>query len=171
MKVPLHGEGPRIDDPVEMLQACHEKVRRFATLAQRLRDHVAAHGADAQARSAAEAVLRYFDIAAVLHHEDEERDFFPALRRAGDAGLARSIDELQAEHDELAQSWQRLRPWLQAVAAGKALPAPAEVDLFAQAYCRHADREESEVYPHAKLLDADRTRAICDAMVARRMPR
>lgn len=160
--------GPRIDDPIEMLRACHEKVRRFATLAQRLRDHVAVQGADEQARSAAQAVLRYFDTAAVLHHEDEERDLFPALREAGDARLVQAIDELHAEHEVLARSWQGVRDWLQAVEAGEAAQAPPQLDVFAQAYRRHADCEEAEIYPHAGLLDAGRTRAICDAMVARR---
>lgn len=160
--------GPRIDDPIEMLRACHEKVRRFATLAQRLRDHVAVHGADAEARSAAEAVLRYFDLAAVLHHEDEECDLFPALRESGDAALVQAIDELHAEHKVLTQTWQRVRPWLLAVAQGGQVQAAPEVDAFAQSYCRHADREEAEIYPHAGLLQAERTRAICDAMVARR---
>lgn len=34
--------GPHIDDPLELLLACHDKIRRFTDLAMRLRGHVAA---------------------------------------------------------------------------------------------------------------------------------
>src|SRR5215472_17762851 len=65
--------------PLEMLAACHDRMRdRCATLL-RLRPHVAAKGADAAASSAARSVIRYFDSAARDHHADEEQDLFPAL--------------------------------------------------------------------------------------------
>lgn len=170
MKKPLpQPVAPSIDDPVELLLACHGQIRRFAGLAQRLRGHVQARGADGEAREAAAAVLRYFDLAAVLHHEDEDIDLFPALREAGDAALRARIDALQAQHAELARLWGAVRPWLVEVAAGRLHPIPGEVDAFADAYRAHADREESEVYPHAPLLDAARLRAISASMVRRRM--
>jgi hypothetical protein len=52
-----------LDQPFELLAGCHDRVRRSLALLQRLVEHVRAHGADAQARSAADDVLRYFDIA------------------------------------------------------------------------------------------------------------
>ena len=57
---------------IEMLMACHEKVRHFAKLADRIAAHITEHGADPQAREAAKSVMRYFDIAAPLHHADED---------------------------------------------------------------------------------------------------
>ena len=44
---------PSIEDPLELLKACHDKVRRFSALVPRLRDHLARHGPDAQAQEAA----------------------------------------------------------------------------------------------------------------------
>jgi hypothetical protein len=41
--------------------------------------HLAAHGADEEARAAAASVMRYFDSSANHHHDDEEHDLFPAL--------------------------------------------------------------------------------------------
>lgn len=170
MRPLLQPVAPSIDDPIELLRACHDKVRRFAGLALRLRDHLAAKGADDQAQEAAKSILRYFDMAAPLHHEDEDLDLFPALRALGDAVLTASIDELEAEHDSLGHLWRALRPWLTATATGQACETPVEVDEFATAYPRHAGREEAEIYPAAAGLSASQLRQISDAMVRRRTP-
>ena len=67
------------EQPFEMLEACHDRVRRSLALLRRIVDHVDAHGHDAASRSAVADVLRYFDLAGPHHHEDEEEDLFPAL--------------------------------------------------------------------------------------------
>ena len=168
---------PSIDDPIELLRACHDKVRRFADLTIRLRDHVATHGADKQAQEAAQAILRYFNIAAPLHHDDEEQDLFPALRALGDVGdvglegLNHAIDDLAAEHIKLGALWQGLQAWLQDLAQGTVQAAPSTVDDFAQAYKAHAQREEDEVYPAASQLSAAQRQHISAAMVRRRTAR
>lgn len=162
---------PRIDDPMALLRACHEKVVRFTTLAQRLQAHVRTHGADRQAQEAAHSVLRYFTLAAPLHHADEDEDLFVALRALGQPALSARIDALQAEHDALAGRWAEVRPWLQAIAAGQAPAGPdPDVDGFATRYREHAHAEETEVYPHAAALRPSDLRALADAMVARRQP-
>ena len=148
--------------------ACHDKVRRFAGLTVRLRDHLASKGVDGQAKEAANAILRYFNIAAPLHHDDEEVDLFPALRELNDTQLNHSMAQLEAEHAELAGIWRSLGPWLEATASGTAHPAPPSVEAFAQRYPAHAQREEIEVYPYASRLTADQIKQISAAMVARR---
>lgn len=160
---------PHIDDPMALLRACHEKVVRFTTLAQRLQAHVRTKGVDEQAREAAQAVLRYFTLAAPLHHADEDDDLFVALRLLDHAPLTARIDALQAEHGALGQRWTEVRPWLEAIAAGKT-PAGTEpdVDGFATRYREHARAEETDVYPHAAELSPGTLRALADAMVARR---
>ncbi len=153
---------------MEMLHACHDKVRHFAQLTARLATHVAQHGADRQAQDAAQSVLRYFDLAAPLHHEDEEADLFPALRALGDRELNARIDALEAEHAELAAVWQTTRSWLTRIHAGEAEPPPVEANHFAQAYPAHADREEQDIYPHANRLPAPLLREIGTKMAQRR---
>lgn len=170
MRPLLQPVAPSIDDPIELLQACHDKVRRFAGLTLRLRAHVAERGPDAQAQEAARSILRYFDMAAPLHHDDEDRDLFPALRSLAQPELTNCIDELQAQHESLGHLWHALRPWLNATAEGQACPPPAEVDEFAVAYPAHAAREEAEIYPAAAQLSAAQLRQISDAMVRRRTP-
>ena len=75
------------EQPFEMLAACHDRVRRSLTLLQRMIEHIQAKGHDAQSRAAVADVLRYFDLAAP-HHLDEERHVFAVLAAAGDATLA-----------------------------------------------------------------------------------
>ena len=164
----LQPVAPTIANPIELLQACHDKVRRFAGLTLRLRTHLAEHGPDAQAQEAATSILRYFDMAAPLHHDDEDLDLFPALRALGQADLNASISELEAQHEPLGQLWQALRPWLTATAAGQPCEVPSEADDFAVAYPAHAAREETEIYPAAAHLSAAQLRHISDAMVKRR---
>ena len=155
-----------------LLRACHEKVVRFTTLAQRLQAHVRQQGVDEQAGEAAQAVLRYFTLAAPLHHADEDDDLFVALRALGHLTLTARIDALQAEHDTLGQQWAEVRPWLEAIAAGQLPSAPGpDVDGFATRYRDHAHAEESDVYPHAAELSPAALKALADAMVARRQPR
>ena len=170
MRPLLQPVAPSIDDPIELLQACHDKVRRFAGLTLRLRAHVAERGPDAQAQEAARSILRYFDMAAPLHHDDEDRDLFPALRSLAQPELTNCIDELQAQHESLGHLWHALRPWLNATAEGQACPPPAEVDEFAAAYPAHAAREEAEIYPAAAQVSAAQLRQLSDAMVRRRTP-
>ncbi len=162
---------PRIDDPMALLRACHEKVVRFTKLAQRLQAHVRTEGVDEQAREAAQAVLRYFTLAAPLHHADEDNDLFVALRGLAQPSLTTRIDALQAEHDALGERWAEVRPWLETIASGQTPLGPdPDVDGFATRYREHAHAEETEVYPHAAKLSPSALQALADAMVARRQP-
>ena len=165
---PLHSPPPSFEEPLDMLQACHEKVRHFARLAPKVAAHVAQHGVDQQARDAAQAIMRYFDLAAPLHHQDEEDDLFPALKTLNDPALNDMIDALTAEHDQLAGLWRITREWLALIEAGKTEPAPPAIHIFAQAYPAHADREEQDIYPHANRLPAALLRDIGTKMAQRR---
>lgn len=82
------------NEPFEMLDACHERVGRMLALLQRLREHLEGGRADEPARQAARDVMRYFDLAAPHHHQDEETHVFPALLASGDAALVRLAEAL-----------------------------------------------------------------------------
>jgi len=159
---------PRIDDPIELLLACHEKVHRFTALSLKLQAHVETRGADAQAAEAALAILRYFDVAAPLHHADEDLDLYPALITLGDAVLSEAIQRIQAEHAELSSLWQASRTWLIRVSEGQASAPPPDLTTFAAAYERHAAEEEASLFPQAQRLSEPQRQVICTAMVARR---
>jgi hemerythrin-like domain-containing protein len=145
--------------PLEMLAACHLRVQAQCQTLQRLVSHLAAHGADRQAREAATAVMRYFDSAARHHHEDEEIDLFPALlvsMAGSDAVCLRELTAaLAADHRALETQWRALRALLEGVAAGAPVALGAQpVQAFVETYQQHIAREESELLPlAARLLD------------------
>lgn len=169
---PVLAEG--FEAPLEMLAACHHRIRSQCATLLRLRLHVAAVGADAAAASAARRVIRYFDTAARDHHDDEEQDLFPALFEAmagSDPVCIRGLtDSLTNDHRELERLWSTVRPWLVAVEAGKtASPEAAAIDSFVDLYDRHANREEQELLPMAvRLLGMTQLGQICQSMRLRR---
>ena len=143
--------------PLEMLAACHGRIRDKCATLLKLRTHVAAHGADPAARTAARGVIRYFDSSARHHHDDEEQDLFPALLESmagSDPVCIRELTRALADdHRRLEELWGAVRPWLVAVHGGKALPADdAAIDDFVGLYERHAAREEQELFPMAERL-------------------
>jgi iron-sulfur cluster repair protein YtfE (RIC family) len=167
-------EAPGFETPLEMLIACHGRIRDHCATLLRVRTHVAAHGADAAAGGAAHGVVHYFDRGARDHHVDEEEDLFPALIESmagSDPVCIRDLaDALTAEHRELERLWAPVRAWLGAVAMGKSSsPAPAEIEPFVALYERHAAREEAELFPMAqRLLESEALAAIGQSMRRRR---
>lgn len=157
--------------PFEMLAACHERVERMLKLIERLAAHLPEHGCDAQAQDAARDVMRYFDVAAPAHHEDEERHVLPALRASGDEAFAAQLEQ---EHRAMARRWFEVRRALAEVCAGQWSVASAAVDFatwraFAALYRAHAAAEDSVAFPVAqRTLDADQQQAMGREMAGRR---
>lgn len=163
------------EQPYEMLTACHERVQRTLDLLERLITHVAQHGHDAQSRSAAADVLRYFDLAAPLHHQDEELHVFPPLLAGEDAALQAVVRRLQAEHREMETCWAALRPtllrWREAEASDAAPDATlrSQAERFAQLYAGHIPVEETVVFASARAgMDAAQQATMGQEMQARR---
>lgn len=164
---------PSFDEPLEVLAASHEHIEAQLRALERLGPHLAANGCDAGARSAAQALLSYFDGGGALHHQDEDGDLFPLLRaRAaaqGRAAIAAAVEELEREHATMEAQWGRLRRQLLAIAGGEARLDPEEVVRFAWLYRRHMDRESAVLIPFAReALDARERAALGARMAARR---
>ena len=163
------------DEPLEMLQGCHRRIERQLDTLKRLRVHLAERGVDAEASAAAQAVLRYFALAAANHHEDEEKDLFPLLEaRIGDAGEAARFrafrESLEQDHRALEASWARLKKPLEAIGDGISRPLPeTQVHAFVCAYAHHILSEERNLLEFCNrwLTDADRE-TLGRAMAARR---
>lgn len=169
----LKDPGPSFDEPLEMLAACHERIEdKLATL-ERLRPHLASKGSDAEARVAAQAILRYFDTSGAFHHQDEDEDLFPLLRaRAAERSrgdLSRLIDELGREHATMTGEWQRLREELVGITQGDTRLDAEGVARFARLYRQHIQRETATVLPFARetLTLGERT-TLGERMAARR---
>lgn len=167
----LTGEAaPGFDQPLEMLEACHGRIARQCDTLEKLQAHLPRHGADLQARQAAQAILTYFDTAAVHHHDDEERNLFPLLELADAPGACDLVELLTREHDELALLWRRLRPALAELAASRPAALDAEVaQRFVALYRSHIEFENSRLLPLARAsLAADALARLGRAMAARR---
>jgi hemerythrin-like domain-containing protein len=161
------------EQPFEMLTACHERVDRMLRLLGRLREHLAKHGADPDARQAAQDVMRYFDQAAPQHHHDEELHVFPPLVAQGDPQTMALVCRLQQDHLQMEQRWAQARQVLAAIAAGEldslSPDQGAALDVFAGIYAGHIEAEEQLAYPAAeKLLDERAIATMGQEMMKRR---
>lgn len=166
--------GAGFDQPVEMWLACHERVQRFAALLSRLAEHLREQGADDDAQVTAVSIRRYFNEAAPRHHEDEEVDMFPRLRErldtAADKTLLDVLDQVEADHLEMAGLWNRLDQVLAAISRGEqAALEQSLIDRFATMYRHHIDAEERVLLPALKrVLKKNDWQAVGRAMAERR---
>jgi hemerythrin-like domain-containing protein len=174
MTAAIHFSAPAsgFDDPLGLWLACHQRVRRFVAMLDRLAGHVARSGADEPAQQAAAAIRRYFNEAAPHHHEDEELDLFPLLRERtpGAPELVAAIERLEADHLTLAAHWRTLDTALARLAAGEpAVPPAAAVAAFAATYDAHIEVEETVLLPAMRAFFAPEDwRRIGAAMAERR---
>lgn len=144
------------EEPFAMLKACHERVQRTLSLLGRLRAHVRLQGGDESARQAARDVLRYFDTAAPLHHQDEELHVFPPLLVQGEPEAVALVQRLLQDHQDMVADWAAARLPLQALAEGQASTFSAAdeavLERFARRYARHIADEEGAAYPAVQQL-------------------
>jgi len=174
MSALFSGPAADFDHPIDILDGCHERIRRYGMTIVRLASHLESKGADAQARAAAAGVVRYFDTAGADHHRDEEDDLFPALTRYVSSqelnALFDLLHRLRADHVRLDVLWQDMRTRLCAVVEGHANTLDATVAAgFGEAYEGHIALEEAELLPLARrVLDDDLLHALGARMARRR---
>lgn len=130
------------DEPIEMLYACHGRVKQFCRQLLLLPDYIAQHGCNQAVKNDVQQILNYFNQAAPLHHDDEEKDFFPALAQKLPQ-TQQAIDELESQHEALHQNWYTLRDRLQALLAGEVENIEPElIKRFVAGYDLHISIEE-----------------------------
>ena len=166
--------GVGFEAPFDMLEACHERVERTLNLLLRLQQHVLTHGCDTQAVQAAQDILRYFDLAAPLHHQDEELHVFPPLLAGNNAVARDAVHRLLAQHRQMEGAWGAMRRVLLDMAAPAEDTPPrslsdAEVRAFVDLYRDHMRLEEEVAYPAARtVMDAEQLRSAGAEMQSRR---
>jgi len=170
----LADPAPDFDQPVAVLKHCHGRIRKQLATLEKLLAHLPEHGADEQARQAATAVLKYFDKAAHLHHEDEEQDLLPmllAVAKGEDAATLQALAPvILQEHKDMDAMWQDLHEQLTGIADGSGTQLSASiVRRFVQSYHGHMEREEGIVAPMAlRLFGPDQMARLGSAMRRRR---
>jgi len=170
---PFATPAPAFDEPMEMLAACHERIEAQLCTLEKLVEHLPAKGADAVAREAAVAVMRYFDTAGVDHHRDEDEDIFPLLRHLAAERrrpeVSAVINGLEEDHATMDAQWARVRQRLEAIAAGRDARLDAEdVGRFVWLYRRHIEKEAALVLPFAREAVSETERAALGSRMAAR---
>ncbi len=140
------------DDPIAMLFECHNRVRVSLDLLQKINVHLKTKGRNTHTAHAAADVLRYFDIAAPLHHQDEELHVFPHLRESHVVAIQTYVARVQEEHRQMDDQWLKLRTFLLEVAneeisAKWSQTFEQKVLSFQAMYKEHMDIEEQLLLP------------------------
>lgn len=170
----LPDTAPDFDQPVAVLKHCHGRIRKQLATLEKLLAHLPAHGADEQARQAAASVLKYFEKAAHLHHDDEEQDLIPMLRAVAQGEDAATLQALAPvilqDHKDMDAMWQDLHEQLTAIADGSSAQLSAStVQRFSQRYLSHMEREEGTMAPMAlRLFSPQQMAQLGQAMQRRR---
>ena len=141
------------DAPLQDFSRCHAGFVTVLEASLGLPEMIATA---ARSRSYAADMVKMFRDSLLAHHDDEERDLFPAVLRVaqpGDEGnRARAmVDQLVREHREIAQLWKQLEPAVQAVANGY-LPRldAAQLTELVTRFNDHVRAEEEEFLPFAQ---------------------
>jgi hemerythrin-like domain-containing protein len=173
MLITLGAKRETSDAPLDLLEACHGRIRRFLSLARAVG---ARELPKAEAVDVAGQVVRYFRVAFPLHLLDEDLSLFPRLQGrepAVDAALAR----MRAEHPVVDAQLLPLVALCEAVhAEGEATFARrgallALAPSIEQAFEAHLVHEEQVLFPAAKrLLTQAEQVALREELRARRMP-
>lgn len=173
-----HVRSPEVgfEQPFAMLAACHDRVRRSLDLLHRLVEHLQTAGHDADARSAAHDVWRYFELAAPAHHLDEEIHLLPRLRDSGDLWLADMARRIEADHEALREVWRQLGPLLREVHESVSALSARSLDAlhacsgrFIAIHERHLRLEDNFAFPAVReLMPAEALAAMGREMQRRR---
>jgi hypothetical protein len=141
------------DAPLQDFSRCHVGFVTVLEAALGLPEMIVAA---ARSRSCAADMLKMFRDRLLAHHDDEERDLFPAVLRVAQPGdeadRARAmVAQLVSQHREIAQLWKQLEPAVQGIANGY-LPRldSALLQELVRRFNEHVRIEEEEFLPFAQ---------------------
>jgi iron-sulfur cluster repair protein YtfE (RIC family) len=142
-------------DALGLMLDCHERIRRFSTLARRLGDMEGA--SPAELRESATQLLRSFSIGLPLHADDEDQSLTPLLLQGGlSRPLVRRLWEMGRQHEALAHQVYALAPlWAELCHAPERHPRLAGAlarggRRVAELIEEHLALEEEHLYPLAR---------------------
>jgi iron-sulfur cluster repair protein YtfE (RIC family) len=141
-------------EPIAGFSRCHEGIlQHLASLA----DLPALAEAAARARAVADETQRFFRAAVYEHHQEEERELFPAVLASATRGTEHAqvqaiVEQLTREHREVETAFEAIEPSLKRVAKGQdatlsGAELAAQVGALVTRYEEHARYEENEFLP------------------------
>ena len=148
------------DTPLQDFSSCHVEFVTVLEAALGLPEMIVTA---ARSRSCATDMLKMFRDRLLAHHDDEERDLFPAVLRSAQAGeeldqAQTMVAQLVREHREIAQLWKQLEPAVKAIANGY-LPRldSALLHELVRRFNEHVRVEEEQFLPFAQQVLARQT--------------
>lgn len=159
-----------MNDPISLMLACHERIRRFTGGLSRLA--ALEDLRDPQAAPAAEAIARYLRMALPLHAADEDESLTPRLQaHCGDGRVFEALEVMERQHREIHGGLPRVLRLLDAVIEGPP-PSRAALSDAADWLCTlmeaHLALEEAVIFPAALDLPPEALAEMAEEMPARR---
>lgn len=148
-------------DVIDLLFACHERIRRLSRLAQRL---TSAHGSPvSEVQEAADSLLRYFRHALPLHVADEDLTIRPRLHEIElEPEVRDALERMSAEHESIDRLLALLMPcWEKLASDGSLLgemplPWADHSRMLREQLDSHLSMEEETIFPALRrYLSAD----------------
>lgn len=142
-------------EPIQDFSHCHEGIVSKLDMLGELPDLLAPA---VRARDIAEKAISFFHVAIFEHHQDEERELFPAVLSSAISGeeMARvklMVKRLTDEHRALEALWQKLEPGLKKLSKGQLSDINvAELQRLVTQYKAHASYEETEFLPLSQTI-------------------
>ena len=162
---------PDFSNPVGLLLACHEKLRRHCQLLVDLCSYLESHTPDKNAQTACENINRYFSVSAIHHHQDEEQDLFPLLLASPKLtqDITELIGKLKLDHFEMDKYWLKFEPLLKNNDLVTLAIMTNQARRFQYGYEQHISLENNFLLPVVeKLLTDEQIHMLGQNMKARR---
>jgi iron-sulfur cluster repair protein YtfE (RIC family) len=142
---------PKVEDAVDLLVGCHQRIRHFTGVAVRL-----AHAqgfAEQEIVQAAAGVHRYYSVSLPLHEADEEQSLQPRLSAAGDDKVRHALLAMSDQHQAIDDLLERLLPLLVMVQSSPATLHAAGPEMCSitaaldEMFRAHLQLEEEVIFP------------------------
>jgi hemerythrin-like domain-containing protein len=149
---------------LELLMACHSRIRRFTGGLVAL---CSTPAEDERVVPTAEACLRYFREALPLHAQDEEESLLPRVLALPDPPI-QALQAMREQHEGIEALLPRVCGELEAIAGGRALSEPELLERFSGLLLRHIEAEERAIFVRVGELSAEDQQAMVGELRARR---
>jgi len=158
---------PTSDAPLDLLMACHERIRRYLGGVDAL---IAVNDPlDPRCPPTAAACARYFREGLPLHGQDEDLSLTPRLLAHGvDASVREALHQMREEHVAMDGGLPEVLALLDAAARGEAAALVEPQRWLSELLLSHIAAEEAAIFPAIALLPPDELAAITREIRARR---
>ena len=103
---PFETKSVTFAEPIEMLYACHGKVRRFCSQVAMLSNYIAENGCNQIVLQTIRQIAQYYiAVRRCRHHKTKKKNFLPRFYCNMRRKLKKSVDELLRQHISLHNNW------------------------------------------------------------------